>query len=164
MTAPALPPEVESKVLARFFSRVNKTDSCWLWTGASWLSKQTGLRSGSFHSVHVDECKAHRAAYVLLVGPIPEGLTLDHKCRQTLCVNPDHLEPVSRRENIMRGNGTGAINARKTACIHGHELSGANLRMRANGWRICRVCARAEKRRRRVAAAARAAKGGPDAR
>lgn len=89
-----------SPLEARFWPKVNKTDSCWLWTGA-----KTGAGYGMIREVgHGGKMlMAHRVAYELLVGPIPEGLFLDHLCRTPLCVNPAHLEPVTCRENMRRG-------------------------------------------------------------
>ncbi len=82
----------------RFWAKVSKTDECWLWTG----SKNDGY--GKFRPVaNQRPVLAHRYAYELLVGPIPRDLTLDHLCRVHSCVNPEHLEPVTRRENILRG-------------------------------------------------------------
>lgn len=71
--------------------------------------------------------QAHRLSYEVFVGPIPDGLFLDHLCRVTNCINPDHLEPVTPAENNKRGNGASGINARKTHCKRGHPLSGDNL-------------------------------------
>lgn len=85
---------------------------------------------------------AHRFAYELLVGPIAQGMTLDHKCRTRLCVRPDHLEPVTNRENVLRGESVAAQRARQTHCVHGHELTEANtirLPSRPNQ-RLCRRC------------------------
>jgi len=82
---------------ARFWSKVRKTESCWLWTGA--LIRR---RYGAFTVGPGEVRYAHRVAYELLVGSIPTGLTLDHLCRNTVCVNPSHLEPVSLGENIRR--------------------------------------------------------------
>ena len=88
----------------------------------------------------------HRVAYEAAVGPIPEGLQLDHLCRNTLCTNPAHLEPVTCRENLLRGNTLQAANAAKTHCPYGHPYAGENLRVRrlkSGGLgRSCRECAR----------------------
>lgn len=100
----------------RFWAKVNKTDSCWIWTGAK-DSKGYGLFWNKKHF------KAHRFSYELLMGKIPEGLIIDHRCRVRECVNPAHLEPVLNRENILRGIGIAAINSKKIYCIHGHKLN-----------------------------------------
>jgi hypothetical protein len=79
----------------------------------------------------------------LLVGPIPEGMEIDHLCRNRGCVNPEHLEPVTRQENIRRSQSISVANAAKTHCPYGHLLSGANLYLRPNrGGRACRECVR----------------------
>lgn len=86
----------------------------------------------------------HRLAYELCVGPIPDGLTIDHLCRNRACVNPGHLEPVTHRENVLRSNNPAAINARKTHCKHGHEFTEENTLVSKNGRnRQCRKCAKA---------------------
>ncbi len=90
---------------------------------------------------------AHRYAYELMVGPIPAGLTIDHKCRVHNCVQPAHLEPVTCRVNILRGD-TGQNNAQKTHCPHGHPYSDDNLIVTLEGWRRCRTCRREADRRR----------------
>lgn len=83
---------------------------------------------------------AHRAAYEAFVGPIPKGLTIDHLCRNTRCVNPSHLEPTTIKENVMRGMAVSAINSRKTTCKRGHPLSGSNLYLSSKGYRTCATC------------------------
>jgi hypothetical protein len=96
----------------------------------------------------------HRYAYEALVGPIPDGKQIDHLCRNRACCNPEHLEPVTIQENIRRGEGPQAINARKTHCIRGHALSGDNLYLvPKSGRRNCVICRqaasnRADERRR----------------
>jgi len=122
----------------RFWPRVEKTDSCWIWTGA----KKTGHSTGPYGHFEINgkSVLAHRYAYEALVGPIPSGLTIDHLCRNPLCVNPSHLEPVTRKENILRGVGATAMHARKTHCKNGHEFNEANTYIRRDGNRLCRVC------------------------
>lgn len=127
--------EVSEKItIERFWHYVEITPSCWLWTAAI----TDGY--GSIHSSYLRRnLRAHRFAYELLVGPIPVGLQLDHLCRVRRCVNPAHLEPVTARENIMRGVGMGARNARRTHCPKGHPYEGDNLLLDKTG-RRCRTC------------------------
>lgn len=91
---------------------------------------------------------AHRFSYEVFCGPIPEGLTLDHLCRRTSCVNPFHLEPVTNAENIRRGT-QGWNMSIKTHCPRGHEYDLLNTYWSKRGSRHCRACAREKARERR---------------
>lgn len=108
-------------------------NGCWLWTGA---------RTGGYGVFGFDggTVVAHRAAFYLCVGPIDQGLELDHLCRVRRCVNPEHLEPVTRRENLRRSPlALPAKNALKTECKHGHAFTEENTYIGKNG-RNCRKC------------------------
>lgn len=94
--------------------------------------------------------RVHRVAYKHFVGPIPDGMTLDHLCRNRACSNPAHLEPVSVGENVLRGIGHTAKNAAKTHCDNGHAFTPENTYADRRGWRQCRECNRARKRLRRL--------------
>lgn len=122
----------------RFWGRVDKSGDCWLWLGAL-------NRDGYGHTSRNNKTVfTHRLAYELEVGPIPEGFVLDHLCRVHNCVRPDHLEPVTAKENVDRGERSST----KTECIHGHPYEPDNLYRNPAGKRICRVCMRANSRRR----------------
>ena len=126
---------------ARFWAKLDKTESgCWEWVGNI---LQSGYGQIAITHTHME--LAHRFAYELLVGPIPEGLQLDHLCRVRHCVNPDHLEPVTARENVLRGNGIAAQSARQTHCIHGHPFDEGNTYLTKRGWRQCRTCTKLRK-------------------
>jgi hypothetical protein len=137
--------------LLRFWERVRRTDGCWLWTGA------TNVGGYGRFNIYGRTIAAHRLSYEATVGPIGPGLQIDHLCRNKLCVNPAHLEPVTQQENNRRSYSPSAVNARKTRCQHGHEMAGANLWVNPKtGYRQCRQCNNARrrasrKRTRRVA-------------
>ena len=135
-------------MVSRFWAKVDKTGPCWRWTACTNGNGYGVLRG------HAGMVSAHRFAYELIVGPIPEGLSIDHLCRNRGCVNPDHLEPVTHRVNVLRGVAASAVNARKTECTRGHPLSGANLYVNPRGERQCRACDNARRRARRAAQAA----------
>lgn len=127
----------------RFWAKVDKGGECWVWTaglnhegyGKFWLNGRT--------------IAAHRVAYILTSGPIPEGLTIDHLCRVRACVRPDHLEAVTIQENLARAPlALGGFNARKTHCPQGHAYDEANTRVRPDGRRLCRSCDRARSAQR----------------
>jgi hypothetical protein len=130
----------------RFWEKVEKCpDGCWRWTSNHWA-----LGYGAFN-IGKKNHAAPRVAYELAVGPIPEGMSLDHLCRVRNCVNPAHLEPVTHRENVLRGTSPAAIHALKTHCPAGHEYSADNLVKwhLARGRRVCRICLTEAERRRR---------------
>lgn len=128
----------------RFWPMVDTTGDCWEWQGTKDVGGYARFQlRGERHLVH-------RYAYELLVGPIPDGLHIDHLCRNRICVNPAHLEPVTLVENVMRGETVTARNAAKTHCVNGHPFDAANTRYRPAGGRSCRACARDLARRRRM--------------
>ncbi len=127
----------------RFWSKVDTTGECWEWTAA-----KDRYGYGKFW-IDGKRKKAHRVAYELEVGEIPQGLELDHLCRNTACVRPDHLEAVTHKQNTLRGEGLSAQNARKTHCDSGHPFDDANTYVRRYGGRDCRTCNRERMRRRR---------------
>lgn len=146
--------------MERFLSRIKKTETCWIWTGAK---QGNGYGAAWFNKKYQS---AHRAMYLLVHGDIPPGLVIDHLCENKICVNPDHLEAVTQRENVRRWSvkhpdkRTGApreINPNyweimpkkdnvrrglpRTHCIYGHELSPSNVYPRKDGRRRCKKCA-----------------------
>lgn len=128
--------------MSRFLRNTQKTPGCWRWTG------YVNPEGRGTIKVDYKPWLAYRLGYVLLVGPIPEGLTLDHLCVNPNCVNPDHLEPVTGGENSLRGRGPAANNKRKTHCIRGHEFAGDNLYIKPDGRRRCRTCSADAQRRK----------------
>lgn len=119
-----------------FWGKVDKSGAggCWLWTA-------------SLHKDGYGQCRiigktmlAHRVAYFLLNGPIAKGLEFDHLCRVRRCVNPDHLEPVTHKVNVLRGLSFSALHAKKPYCIRGHQLKILRKGKEALGWRECLVC------------------------
>lgn len=124
----------------RFWDRVEITETCWLWRG--------GINDAGYGRFEGNG-RAHRFSFNLLRGPIPQGATLDHLCRVRSCVNPDHLEPVTNTENVMRGTGFAPQNAAKTHCPRGHALVEGNIRYRKEGrWRECLTCHNSRYRRK----------------
>jgi hypothetical protein len=118
---------------------------CWIWARS--------VSGGGYANIRINgkQSVAHRVAYEALRGPIPEGMTLDHLCRVRCCVNPDHMDPVTMQENILRGVSVVAVNAGKTHCKNGHEFTDDNT-IRVPAGRQCRICVA---RRERESAARR---------
>jgi hypothetical protein len=133
-------------VLDRFWAKVDKDGPvpqqrmdlgrCWVWTAA----KAKGY--GRFAIRHGFVVQAHRFAFET-EAPIPDGLELDHLCRNRACVRPGHLEPVTTRTNLLRGEGVSACNAVKAACPKGHAYDAVHT---TRGNRICSICQRAQRR------------------
>lgn len=130
-------PQLSPEQLDKFWYRVevHQPSGCWQWRGTieRWGYGQfsLGKKAGKF--------RAHRVAYSVLIGPVPDGMQLDHLCRNNGCVNPDHLQVTTGRINTLRGYGTSGMNARKTHCKRGHELSGDNIYQYGNR-RSCKLC------------------------
>lgn len=115
-------------------------DGCWMWLAGR--SQGYGILTLPGGRPEL----AHRFSYERTVGPIPSGLSLDHLCRTPACVNPAHLEPVTKRVNSLRGQSPMIVLWREDKCLRGHSLLDNPI---LNGvWRRCRVCARAQQRRR----------------
>lgn len=136
--------------LTRFWSGVRRgaSSDCW-----PWMRSRTTVGYGQFGITGPPRrnLPAHRIAYELLVGPVPDGLVLDHLCRNRVCCNPHHLEPVTNRTNVVeRGTGISAVNALKTHCKHGHEFTPDNTRIvrdKDGPYRACLECKREHKRK-----------------
>jgi hypothetical protein len=129
-----LPFRFWSKVIAERHDQL--PSACWTWVGSRDPEGYGQSR------VRGRVLKAHRLAWIALVGPTEDGLQLDHLCRLRACVRPAHLDPVPARENTLRGIGPTARNARKTHCANGHLLSGSNLRIIDSDKRECVECRR----------------------
>lgn len=130
-------------VLERIIQRTDRTTSdCWLWTRSLDRYGYAEIKVQGRHHL------AHRLSYEVLVGPIPEGLVIDHLCRKRHCVNPAHMEPVTPLENTLRGSAPSVINASKTHCPQGHPFDGANTIIRPSGGRRCRACHNASTNRK----------------
>ena len=127
---------IPQALIQSFRSRVRIPDDpskCWRWMagvsggyGMFWTGKKNEV--------------THRIMYELLHGEIRKIRTLDHLCRNRICCNPSHLEVVTIGENVLRGEGPTAVNARRTECKSGHSFNKENTYYRKSGGRACRVC------------------------
>ena len=137
---------------AEFWAKVaisGVPDRCWEWQGAT-----AGRRGEKYGQLRWGKrfILAHRLAWELTNGLIPVGLVIDHKCRNHVCVNPDHLRVTTQRDNILSGTGVAARHAAQTHCIHGHSLGDAYPRR--HGGRNCRTCVALRNERTRTRSAA----------
>lgn len=124
-----------------FWSRADRSagsDHCWRWLGTHTPDGYGRYKTGGKQNA------AHRVAYELLVGPIPDGKQIDHLCRVRDCVNPAHMEPVTNRVNQLRGDTFARRNAAATHCPRGHAYDRANTEHNKNGSRVCRTCRKAK--------------------
>lgn len=148
-------PSPERRVLDRVLASIEKPEEgCWLFLGS--------LDRDGYGTVGVPGLgtrRVHRIAHAVLIGPIPEGMEIDHLCRVRNCINPSHLEAVTRRVNSLRSESFAAINARKTHCAKGHPYSRENTYLRKGGGRTCRICNDAAKAKWRARKKAERAAG-----
>lgn len=122
------------KFKERFFGRVQKTTTCWIWKTENKDIKEYGKIK-----INNIQYRAHRLSYVLMGQKDPKNKILDHICNNRICVNPKHLRTLTNKENILRGNGPAEMNARKKICSRGHDYDIENTYF-LNGKRYCRQC------------------------
>lgn len=134
---------IDKDVERRFLTRVNKTDCCWFWTGGC----RGGCRGryGAFW-YKGRQVSTHRFSYELYVKKIPKNKVIDHLCKNTKCVNPQHLEVVTTQESLLRGNSFQAKNAKKTHCPKNHAYTKENTWVSKKNSRHCKTCARLKSR------------------
>jgi hypothetical protein len=160
-----IPPDYQRGVTVPIMERIwERTEpipecGCYIWMGA--------LGSSGYGQISVEgkRLQVHNVTYEQLVGPIPDGMQLDHLCRVRSCWRPDHLELVTPRENTLRGIGPSAVNARRTHCINGHAFTEDNTYYyrgrRQHDRRFCRQCNAARRNKREQREAEIEAVGGP---
>jgi hypothetical protein len=148
--------EAKSSLKQRFLQRIDVTRGCWVWTGSTVATnpRHPRYRYGTIRAAHqASWTYAHRAAYEMFIGPIPDGMTVDHICFNPLCVNPAHLQLLTRSENSARkgflnGHGTFALACEtRDTCKHGHPWP-AKFRRTPKGVPYCLECVRLQQRAR----------------
>ncbi len=132
-------------IIERFLAKIvkDKETGCWNWVGY--------VNKGGYGLISSDTrpLLSHRVSHTFYKGDIPKGFDIDHLCRNRSCCNPDHLEAVTRKENLKRGIGPQLASERSKAATHcpkGHEYTVENTRYRTQGWKLCRICSRANRR------------------
>lgn len=139
------------KRISRFWDKVEKksNNECWPWKACTNGCGYGQFRGGDTKDKYGSRkwVLAHRFSYILLLGDIPAGLEVDHKCRNRLCVNPLHLEPVTHKKNTLRGNSPSAQQARRSSCIRRHLFD--KLEKNSNR-RRCSICDRAKEQHRYI--------------
>lgn len=126
----------------RFFSKVNKTESCWIWSGARSSKRRGGHERGQI-SINGKLTFVHRASWLIHYGPIPSGLLVCHSCDTPLCVNPSHLFLGTQKDNMKDCAAKGRVAGQgqlSEACYRGHIRTSENTYIGKQGWRHCRTC------------------------
>lgn len=127
---------VAKDLLHKLLNRLTSVNDCWTYPPNEKITGYSRVMHNRKRQM------THRAVYELLVGTVPKYLELDHLCRNRACINPDHLEPVTKKENVLRGEGYMAKNARKTHCKNGHEFTAENTYIppKRSNRRDCKAC------------------------
>lgn len=132
------------------WQKTDRSGDCWVWTAGKNAKRYGQICLYDKQTRRQFSFKAHRVSYEAVHGKIPDGLQIDHLCKNPSCIRPSHLEAVSARTNNIRSTSPTSILAQKTHCMRGHPLSGENLHIRPNGNRACKLCQRWLQRRWRA--------------